>query len=152
MLLVIGERLSEITTAGYTLLRVPDPEQALIHVSPDPEELGRVYAPVLAVPASPDTFALALAATPPLEGSAREDAFTRAHEDYLDNLRHRPAPGALDMGDVMATSASGFPPTRSSRTARATSRSGRIASTSSGGTPPSWRRRAARWATAFLPP
>jgi acetolactate synthase I/II/III large subunit len=103
VLLVIGERLSEITTAGYTLLRVPGPEQALIHVSPDPEELGRVYAPALAIPASPDTFALALAATPPLDGSAREAAFAGAREDYLDNLRHRPAPGELDMGEVMAS-------------------------------------------------
>src|SRR5262249_6158025 len=56
VLLVVGGRLSEITTAGYTLLRVPAPEQALIHVSPDSEELGRVYAPTLAIPASPDLF------------------------------------------------------------------------------------------------
>jgi acetolactate synthase-1/2/3 large subunit len=102
VLLVIGERLSEITTAGYTLLRVPDPDQALIHVSPDPEELGRVYAPVLAVPASPDTFALALAATPPLDGSARKAGFASARQDYVDNLRHRAVPGELDMGEVMA--------------------------------------------------
>jgi len=102
VLLVIGERLSEITTAGYTLLRVPDPEQALIHVSPDPDELGRVYAPALAVPASPDTFALALAATLPLDGGRREEAFAAARADYGENLRHRPAPGEVDMGEVMA--------------------------------------------------
>ena len=47
VLLVIGDRLSEITTAGYTLLGVPDPAQALIHVTADPEELGRVYTPAL---------------------------------------------------------------------------------------------------------
>ena len=102
VLLVIGERLSEITTAGYTLLRVPVPEQALIHVGPDPEELGRVYAPALAVPASPDAFALALSETPTLDGSAREDTFRSARDDYRDNIRHDPAPGDLDMGDVMA--------------------------------------------------
>jgi acetolactate synthase-1/2/3 large subunit len=102
VLLVVGDRLSEITTAGYTLLHVPDPTQALIHVGPDPEELGRVYEPTLAVPASPDSFALALAATPALDGGAREDAFRSAHDDCVDNLRHRPAPGELDMGEVMA--------------------------------------------------
>jgi acetolactate synthase-1/2/3 large subunit len=103
VLLVIGDRLSEITTAGYTLLRVPDPAQALVHVSADPDELGRVYAPALAIAASPETFARALAALPPLNPSTREKDTLQARSDYLDNLRHDPMPGALDMGDVMAT-------------------------------------------------
>ncbi len=34
VLLVIGERLGETTTSGYTLLAVPSPQQALIHVHP----------------------------------------------------------------------------------------------------------------------
>ena len=38
--LVVGDRLGEITTAGYTLLDVPRPRQALVHVHPDPDELG----------------------------------------------------------------------------------------------------------------
>ena len=103
VLLVIGDRLSEITTAGYTLLRVPDPAQALVHVTADPDELGRVYAPALAIAASPETFARALAALPPLDPSAREEDTRQGRADYLDNLRHAPMPGALDMGDVMAT-------------------------------------------------
>ena len=72
VLLVIGDRLSEITTAGYTLLRVPDPTQALVHVSADPDELGRVYAPTLAIAASPETFARELAALPPLDPAGHE--------------------------------------------------------------------------------
>ena len=101
VLLVIGDRLSEITTAGYTLLRVPDPEQTLVHVTPDPDELGRVYAPALAIASSPDTFALALAQLPPLDRSGREDETRSARADYLDNLRHLTVPGSLNMGDVM---------------------------------------------------
>ena len=65
VLLVIGDRLSEITTAGYTLLTVPDPAQALIHATPDAEELGRVYTPALGITASPDMFARALSASAP---------------------------------------------------------------------------------------
>ena len=102
VLLVIGDRLSEITTAGYTLLRVPNPEQALLHVSPDPNELGRVYAPTLAIPASPDAFALALSALPPSTRRRGRPRSASAREDYLHNLRHLPVPGALNMGDVMA--------------------------------------------------
>ena len=103
VLLVIGDRLSEITTAGYTLLNVPDPAQALIHVTADPDELGRVYTPALGVTASPDTFARALSALPPLEPGAREEGTRQGRQDYLDNLRSLPMPGELDMGEVMAT-------------------------------------------------
>ncbi|MDE2004583.1 MAG: thiamine pyrophosphate-binding protein, partial [Betaproteobacteria bacterium] len=45
VLLVIGERLGETTTSGYTLIDVPAPRQALIHVHPGADELGRVYQP-----------------------------------------------------------------------------------------------------------
>ncbi len=102
VLLVIGDRLSEITTSGYTILEVPSPSQALIHVSADPDELGRVYSPALAIVASPDAFALALAGQPPLDPTARQAETVKAKAEYQDNLRHRPAPGALDMGEVMA--------------------------------------------------
>ena len=40
VLLVLGERLGEMTTSGYTLLDVPVPKQQLIHVHPSPDELG----------------------------------------------------------------------------------------------------------------
>ena len=52
VLLVAGERLGEMTTGGYTLLRVPQPGQTLIHVHPGSEELGRVFQPALAIQAS----------------------------------------------------------------------------------------------------
>jgi acetolactate synthase-1/2/3 large subunit len=102
LLLVIGDRLSEITTSGYTLLEVPSPTQALVHVSADPDELGRVYSPTLAIVASPDTFALALSGQPPLDPAGRQAETTEAKAEYRDNLNHRPPPGGLDMGEVMA--------------------------------------------------
>jgi len=103
LLLVIGDRLSEITTSGYTLLRVPTPTQALVHVCADPEELGRVYTPTLAIVASPDAFALALSELPPLEPGPRRARTAEARAEYVDNLSHLPMPGDLDMGEVMAT-------------------------------------------------
>ncbi len=103
VLLVIGDRLSEITTAGYTLLRVPNPDQALVHVSADPDELGRVYRPALPLAASPDTFAVALSGLPPLDPAPRQTRTAQARAEYLDNLRHQPLPGDLDMGEVMVT-------------------------------------------------
>jgi len=102
VLLVVGDRLSEIATAGYTLLDVPRPKQALIHVHPDPDVLGSVYQPELAIAAGPAQFAAALRRVPPLDGSAWREATARARAEYLENLRHSPQPGDLDMGEVMA--------------------------------------------------
>ena len=62
-----------------------------------------MYAPALAVAASPDAFTLALSALPPLDPARLGVEAGRAHEDYLDNLGSRPAPGELDMVQVMVT-------------------------------------------------
>ena len=48
VLLVVGARLGEMTTSGYTLLDIPVPKQALVHVHAGGDELGRVYQPALA--------------------------------------------------------------------------------------------------------
>jgi acetolactate synthase-1/2/3 large subunit len=47
LIVSIGSRLSENTTNGYTLLSAPAPRQTLVHVHPDPNELGHVYQPAL---------------------------------------------------------------------------------------------------------
>ncbi|KJE36215.1 thiamine pyrophosphate-binding protein [Thalassospira sp. HJ] len=49
LLLVLGARLGDCTTSGYTLLDVPVPKQKIIHIHPDADEIGRVYAPALGI-------------------------------------------------------------------------------------------------------
>jgi acetolactate synthase-1/2/3 large subunit len=49
LLVVIGSRLGENTTGGYTLLTPPVPQQTLVHIHPDPDELGRVYQPAVSI-------------------------------------------------------------------------------------------------------
>src|SRR5690606_32342627 len=56
LLLAVGTRLGDITTQHYALLDVPRPRQRLVHVHPDPEELGRVYQPELAICAGVGAF------------------------------------------------------------------------------------------------
>ena len=102
LLLAAGPQLGEITTAGYTLLEVPTPRQALIHVHADPDELGRVYQPTLGIAAGPSQLAAALCTLPGLDGSAWRGWTEEARADYLANLRHGPLPGDLDLGEVMA--------------------------------------------------
>lgn len=85
LLLVIGDRLGDVTTNHYTLFDVPTPQQVLIHVFPGPEELGRVYVPTLGIPANSSRFAEALAKLAPLDSKAwagwRAES-RQAYEDY----------------------------------------------------------------------
>ncbi len=64
LVIAIGPRLGEMTTSGYELFKAPLAAQPLIHIHPGPEELGRVYQPMLAINAAPETMARALAAEP----------------------------------------------------------------------------------------
>jgi len=57
LILTVGARLGEATTDGYTLITPDHPGQTLIHVHPDPEELGSVYRTDLAICADPGEFA-----------------------------------------------------------------------------------------------
>jgi acetolactate synthase-1/2/3 large subunit len=56
LLIGIGARLGEVTSGGYQLIESPRPAQALVHVHPDPEELGRVYQPEVAIASSIPAF------------------------------------------------------------------------------------------------
>jgi acetolactate synthase I/II/III large subunit len=98
VLLVIGSRLGDIATRGYTTLEPPRIPQTLVHVHADPKELGRVYEPDLAILATSPEFLAALEA---VDGSHRTDWFASAHADFLTSLRHKRGPGELDVGDVM---------------------------------------------------
>lgn len=59
-LLVIGARLGEMTTSGFQLIDIPNPEQTMIHVHAGAEELGHIYQPDLAINASSSAFIDAL--------------------------------------------------------------------------------------------
>ncbi|OJW73771.1 MAG: thiamine pyrophosphate-binding protein [Sphingomonadales bacterium 63-6] len=61
LVLVVGARLGEATTDGYELVTSEHPGQILIHVHPDPEELGRVYRTDLPICADMAEFAEAAA-------------------------------------------------------------------------------------------
>jgi acetolactate synthase-1/2/3 large subunit len=101
LLLLIGGRLGEIPSQGYRLLDIPTPQTSLVHVYPQAEELGRVYAPTLAIHASPKSFAQALAGLePPPEIPWRAET-ERAHKDYLE-FSSTAAPSAdVDLAQVM---------------------------------------------------
>lgn len=82
LLLVIGSRLAEATSSGYSLLKSPLPEQTLIHIHADPDELGRVYQARLPINAAVVPAAEALARLPAV-ADPRWASWTRAaRADY----------------------------------------------------------------------
>jgi acetolactate synthase I/II/III large subunit len=100
VLLVVGARLGEATTDGYTLVTPDHPGQTLIHVHPDPAELNRSYRADVAVCATMTVFAEALAARagelPRFDGEA-------AHAEWLDWATPSPRDGVtLDLGRCVA--------------------------------------------------
>ena len=100
LLIVVGARLGEITTDGYTLLDVPRPKQSIAHLHPGAEELGRVYQADLPINASPRAFAAALAELEPLRGTVWVAGTAAGHRVYLATLEPQSNPGAVQMGRI----------------------------------------------------
>ena len=101
LLLVVGARLGEATTDGYTLVTPDHPGQTLIHVHPDPEELNRVYHADMAICCDVGVFADMLSSLKPLETPFTGAA--EAHADWLDWSSPKPREGVtLDLGQCVA--------------------------------------------------
>uniref|UniRef100_UPI0033412E7B thiamine pyrophosphate-binding protein n=1 Tax=Castellaniella defragrans TaxID=75697 RepID=UPI0033412E7B len=104
LILAVGGRLSEVPSQSYTLLDIPVPGQALVHVHPDPDELNRVYQADVAMPCRPSAWVRAvepLAPTVTPQRRQRCEALHAARQAWSDPgaVHH---PGALQMGEVMA--------------------------------------------------
>ena len=103
VLLAIGGRLGEIPTDGYTLIRPGKPTQRLVHVHPDPDEIGAVYQPELGIVSGLEAFAAAARALPPAGVERRAGLIEAAHAEYERNLHEaRDLPGPLQLSAVMA--------------------------------------------------
>jgi acetolactate synthase-1/2/3 large subunit len=102
LILLIGGRFGEMPSSDYTLIKSPYPDQTLVHVHPDANELGRVYRPALAINASPSAFVEAFAKRKPAEAPAWADETARLHAAYLDwSTPPETGPGAVHMGPIM---------------------------------------------------
>ncbi|MFL9900726.1 thiamine pyrophosphate-binding protein [Paraburkholderia fungorum] len=108
LLIVIGSRLAETTSSGYTVFESPVPKQTMIHVHPDAEELGRVYQTRLPINASLSAFALALDGVAPIAAAEQQrwHAWTEtARADYVAHStpeRSSPEIKGVDLAQVVA--------------------------------------------------
>jgi acetolactate synthase I/II/III large subunit len=109
LLLVVGPRLGEATTDGYTLITPDHPDQILVHVHPDPNELGSVYRTDLPICADMDEFA-ELVADWTDDDVISFSSGVEAHQEWLEWSEPQPYPFALDLGAAVRTMRETLPP------------------------------------------
>ncbi len=109
LLIAIGSRLGESTTSGYTLLDIPRPKQRLVHVHPGIEELGRVYQADVAIASGLPEFCAAASTLEPVDASRWAGWAEAARADYLAHSRPLPAPGAVNVSEIVAYLADRLP-------------------------------------------
>ncbi|PKP87614.1 MAG: thiamine pyrophosphate-binding protein, partial [Alphaproteobacteria bacterium HGW-Alphaproteobacteria-16] len=106
LLLVVGARLGEATTDGYSLITLDHPGQKLIHAHPDPNELDRVYRTDTAICTPCSAFAAALhhcIAQPATDDLGPMFAGHEAHTEWLEWSTPKPREGVtLDLGQCVA--------------------------------------------------
>lgn len=108
LVIAVGARLGEATTDGYTVPTLEHPGQTLVHIHPDPEELGRVYRTDLALCCAMDEFAECADLWDddrviPFEAGAE------AHREWEEWARVTPSGAALDLGLCVAAMREALP-------------------------------------------
>jgi acetolactate synthase-1/2/3 large subunit len=102
LILLIGGRMSEMSSQSYTLFDIPTPRQKLVHVHADAQEIGRVYHPSLGIVATPPAFCAALEGLQPPNAVGWSARTRQARADYLAWTDNAPAmPGRVQLGEIM---------------------------------------------------
>lgn len=113
LVLLLGCRLSEIPSQGYTLLDQTGSAQTVVHVHADAAELGSLYPAQLPIHATPEDFVHALSDLAPLPAARRSRiGIEEAHRDYLawSDPATITVPGPLQMGQLMLQLQAALPP------------------------------------------
>lgn len=103
LIVALGTRLGEVTSLGYTLPAVPEPQQTLVHIHPDADTLTDVRRPALAIQSSSRLAAHALAELGyMLDGSARASWVEDARRDYETWMQPTQVQAGVNMAAVIA--------------------------------------------------
>jgi acetolactate synthase-1/2/3 large subunit len=101
LIIAIGTRLGEIATGGYELIDPKKPEQKIIHIHKDPNELGHVYQPTLSVLSSTENILNQFIDLPKLvnpEWSARTN---EVRNNYLNWITPKETPGPVKLEKII---------------------------------------------------
>jgi acetolactate synthase I/II/III large subunit len=87
LMIALGERMTDTVSQSYSFPTAPEPQLPLVHVWPDPNEVGRVWRPDLGIPASPhETIKCLLERDAPSDSARRQgwvDGLHKIHRDLL---------------------------------------------------------------------
>jgi acetolactate synthase-1/2/3 large subunit len=101
LLLVMGSKLGEMATGGYTMFGIPVMNQKIVHVHAGAEELNRVYSADLPIHASNAGFAAALTKMGPVDGKAWAAATKQSRADYEAWQAPVTSPGNVQMSQII---------------------------------------------------
>ena len=104
LIVALGERLTDTVSQSYTFPAAPEPGVPLVHIWPDPNEVGRVWRPDLGMPCDPyEVVKGLLALRPPPDAAKRRgwiDGLHKIHLSLLEKTRE-PAPDGLNFAAVV---------------------------------------------------
>ncbi|PZU45626.1 MAG: thiamine pyrophosphate-binding protein [Sphingomonas sp.] len=107
LLLVVGARLTENATQGYSLIDQPFANRALIHICADAEALRRTWQPRLAVQADAGLALAALATLPPQDRSEWVAELAGLHRNWV---RPTSVESGVNPAEVIRTLSETLPP------------------------------------------
>jgi len=108
LVIAVGARLGEATTDGYDVPSLEHPGQLLVHIHPDPQELGRVYRTDLALCCSVDEFAECAALWEDTD-IIPFDAGAEAHREWREWSTPQPSDAAIDLAACVAAMRAALP-------------------------------------------
>ena len=102
LIVSIGPRIGELTSRGYTLVTPPRPQQHLVHVLPNADDLGRVYQGEALIVSGQENFLAAIGALPDRPVPKERSEWRRQMRAAYEATREPDfCPGALDLGQAM---------------------------------------------------
>ncbi|MCY3878986.1 MAG: thiamine pyrophosphate-binding protein [Rhodobacteraceae bacterium] len=100
-LLALGCRLSDAATQGFTIPAEPSALRSLIHVHPDPGELGRLWPTRFQLATVPEPLLDRLIELAPPDGRKRRDWLERLRRCYAEWRQPTPLPGPVQLSEIL---------------------------------------------------
>lgn len=105
----LNARMGEVPSNGYSMLEIPTPGQKLVHIMPEPREIGMVYAANLGIVATPIGFATSLEQLAPILKPRWGDWLRQARREYEAWQQPTPVPGRFNFGEALVALADALP-------------------------------------------
>jgi acetolactate synthase I/II/III large subunit len=104
LIVALGERLTDTVSQSYTFPAAPQPQMPLVHIWPDPGEVGRVWRADLGMPCDPHEVLKALLELPAPAGAAKRKGWVETlHNAHLSLLEKtwEPTPDGLNFAAIV---------------------------------------------------